>query len=439
MDSASQKCDSGRGLWQCYLRASSSSMLHPGLVWICLVSWMVSSSQSVDVNCCPKGSVWQAHSLNCSDGMKIQLSCPYGSYLIDPSVDTDNFTVVHENGQAWLRFTEIHYQSIPSSRFCMVDGENSSQAIVCFEGEYSNEHSSIWREILFCVLGVISAVFLIATLAVYVLLPELREIQDKVMMAVVTALAVSYIVLSIQNLRPQEENDEAICVSLGFILYFSFMSAFFWLNIVAFNIWRTVWFKNCTIKERNLFTAYCIYGWGGPLCFLVATLLTHHLEGEHLKPGFGERNCWFSGNEQMWAYFYGPIGILLTLNMIYLGMAGWRLWHQYCDYSGNKLRVLRFKCMLYIKLIFVMGITWIFEVVSYAEGSKDSIWIPTDILNALQGLIIFLLLVATRKRVRKLLARKRPCGIAFPKSWTAYEDEECEDVLPEEIELSQQG
>jgi hypothetical protein len=60
-------------------------------------------------------------------------------------------------------------------------------------------------------------------------------------------------------------------------------------------------------------------------------------------------------------------------------------------------------------------------------------------LNGLQGFIIFLLLVATRKRVRKLLAKKRPCGFAFPKSWAAYEDEECEEVLPEELELSQQG
>lgn len=64
--------------------------------------------------------------------------------------------------------------------------------------------------------------------------------------------------------------------------------------------------------------------------------------------------------------------------------------------------------------------------------------IPTDILNTLQGFIIFLLLVVTRKRVRKLLAKKKPCGIVFPKSWTAYKDEEYEIVLPEELELSQQ-
>ncbi|XP_076656948.1 putative G-protein coupled receptor Mth-like 1 [Halictus rubicundus] len=409
-----------------------------GLVWICLLTRMVSSSHGVDVSCCPRGSIWMKESLNCSRGMKVQLSCPYGSYLLDPSISSDDkFTVTQENGKAWLNYMGSY--RIPSKEFCVGYHVNGSQALVCFQSEDASEHATVWRETLFCVLGVTSAVFLIATLAVYILLPELREIQDKVMMAAVTSLAVSYIVLSIQNLRPMENNDQGICVSLGFLLYFSFMSVFFWLNIVAFNIWRTVWFVNFSIKEKPLFAIYCIYGWGGPLCCLVVALFTHHLEGEHLRPGFGERNCWFSGSDQMWAYFYGPIGILLTLNMIYLGLAGWRLWHQYCDLNGNKLRVLRFKCMLYIKLILVMGLTWIFEVVSYAEGSKDSAWIITDILNALQGLIIFLLLVATRKRVRKLLARRRPCGIAFPKSWAAYEDEECEDVLPEEIELSQQG
>lgn len=83
---------------------------------------------------------------------------------------------------------------------------------------------------------------------------------------------------------------------------------------------------------------------------------------------------YFPGPTQLWAYFYGPIAILLSLNIIYLGLTGWRLWHQYRDYSGNKLRALRFKCMLYIKLIFVMGITWIFEVLSYAEDSKNNFW-----------------------------------------------------------------
>lgn len=86
-------------------------------------------------------------------------------------------------------------------------------ALICFEGE----HYVMWKNTLFCILSIISAIFLIATLAVYVLLPELREVQDKAMMAVVTSLAVSYIILSVQNLRLPGEKDYTICASLGMI------------------------------------------------------------------------------------------------------------------------------------------------------------------------------------------------------------------------------
>jgi len=89
------------------------------------------------------------------------------------------------------------------------------------------------------------------------------------------------------------------------------------------------------------------------------------------------QNIWiyFAGTAQTWAYFYGPVTILLTLNMIYLSLTSWRLWHQYRDYTGSKLRVLRFKCLLYIKLVLVMGITWIFEIISFAIDTKmDEFW-----------------------------------------------------------------
>ncbi|GAB1868278.1 G-protein coupled receptor Mth2 [Camponotus japonicus] len=426
-----------------YSRQLGASSIR-GSLWLPLVLWLlaISPSLSFDVSCCPEGTSWQ-HSANCSDGTKIRLQCTNGIFLIDPEQnDYDNFTVVYEDDTAWLR-PEMSHEKIPASSFCITNStrNNGKIALVCFDDDLIENVSMMWKSTLVCIVSIISAIFLIATLAVYVILPELRELQDKAMMAAVTTLAVSYIVLSIQHVQPIIiDDDYTTCVSFGFILYFAFMSAFFWLNIVAFNVWRTVWFKNFRVRDQSLYYAYCIWGWGGPACFLITALTLHHAEGHHLKPGFGDYSCWFGGAAQTWAYFYGPVGILLTLNMIYLGLTSWCLWHQYRDYTGGKLRVLRFKCMLYIKLILVMGITWIFELMSFAIDTKiDEFWIPTDLLNGLQGFIIFLLLVATRKRVRKLLAKKRPCGIAFPKSWAAYEDEECEQVLPEELELSQQG
>lgn len=43
------------------------------------------------------------------------------------------------------------------------------------------------------------------------------------MMAVVTSLAVSYIILSVQNLRLSGEEDYTICASLGIIRWYEFI------------------------------------------------------------------------------------------------------------------------------------------------------------------------------------------------------------------------
>lgn len=74
---------------------------------------------------------------------------------------------------------------------------------------------NMWKGTLVLIVSIISAIFLIATLAIYVMLPELRELQDKAMMASVTTLAVSYTVLSIQHINPIIDGNYNTCVSFG--------------------------------------------------------------------------------------------------------------------------------------------------------------------------------------------------------------------------------
>lgn len=54
-------------------------------------------------------------------------------------------------------------------------------------------------------------------------------------------------------------------------------------------------FAEKEINQSRTFLYYCIYGYGCPTLFLAAILITHHVEGEHVKPGFGVNNCWFAG------------------------------------------------------------------------------------------------------------------------------------------------
>lgn len=410
-------------------------------VWILFLNWLTWTSTLSDatanINCCQNGAKWLA-GRNCSDGSNINLHCTEGFFQVD--YEHEKFNITETSNGVVLDLIDDGPHEITQDKFCLISTDNvdNPTALICFDDSYMGEAYS-WKDVLYIILSMISAIFLIITLIIYLILPELREIQDKAMMGAISSLAVSYIILCIQYIKDKFSDDTTLCVTLAFFLYYAFMIAFFWLNIVAFNIWRTVWFKHFVIKDRILFPIYCVFGLFVPTCFLLSALLTHHIKGNHLKPHFGESKCWFNGTEEVWVFFYGPIAILLTLNVIYLGLTSWRLWHECRKYNGNKLRALRFKCLLYTKLVLVMGVTWIFEILSYAISSTGWFWIPTDILNSSQGIIIFLLLVVSRKRVRKLLAKKKPFGIVFPKSWIAYEDEECEVVLPEELELSQQG
>jgi len=84
------------------------------LLWLCLLASLISPSLSVDVSCCPEGTVWQ-YSSNCSDGTEIRLECS-GIFLMDPELsEHDNFTVIYEDDTAWL-LPDVDYEKIPAGR-----------------------------------------------------------------------------------------------------------------------------------------------------------------------------------------------------------------------------------------------------------------------------------------------------------------------------------
>lgn len=60
----------------------------------------------------------------------------------------------------------------------------------------------------------------------------------------------------------------------------------------------------------------------------------------------------------------------------------------------------------------------------------------TDVLNTLQGILIFLILVVFRKRVVRGLASRSFCGVRLPGRWRSAADDECGEI-EEELNLSE--
>ncbi|KAG8228113.1 hypothetical protein J437_LFUL000115 [Ladona fulva] len=192
-------------------------------------------------------------------------------------------------------------------------------------------------------------------------------------------------------------------------MYFWLLASFFWLNIASFNVWRSVEYQRFYFNDSQLFWIYFAYGWGSPLMFLIAALVVHHAPEtieEMLRPNFAESKCWFHGNLETWAYFYGPVSVLLGMNIIFFLMTVFRLWRlSSCDSAVPGLRSSRFKCVLYLKIFLIMGILWVFEVLSFVVNDSEGFWYITDTLNSLQGVFIFFVVVC-RTRVLNGLAKR---------------------------------
>ena len=69
---------------------------------------------------------------------------------------------------------------------------------------------------------------------------------------------------------------------------------------------------------------------------------------------------------------------------------------------------------MYLKLFVVMGISWIMEILAWFINSVPNyVWYPTNMLNSLQGLIIFIIFVCKKKIKQQLLKRYsgQNCGL----------------------------
>ena len=98
---------------------------------------------------------------------------------------------------------------------------------------------------------------------------------------------------------------------------------------------------------------------------------------------------------------------------------------------------------MYLKLFIVMGITWVLEILAWVIGTNilpKYIWYLADIINALQGLIIFVVFVCRRKIKEMLLKqfRGKTCGpFKIPISDSIASNSNTATSLSESISMQQ--
>ncbi|XP_053592814.1 G-protein coupled receptor Mth2 isoform X1 [Microplitis demolitor] len=356
-----------------------------------------------------------------SNNFKIikNMICPYGMYRLEPERYTDDEFIIFSNGS--LKTTEI---ILSQSEYCIDWNENLNNiiVIVCHipqseDQEFDNPIKTIVHPI-----GVmISIPFFAATLFVYAVIPELRNLYGITLMCYVGCIFGAYSFLVASRLIYY---GHFLCVLIAFVIHFSFLASFFWLNVMCFDIWWTFGgFRalqgSIKQRERKKFIIYSSYAWGcAGILTGICLIMDFHpsIPSSFIRPQFGEQSCWFTTDAAKAIYFYGPMGMTVICNIILFISTAIKIVnhkketaHHLKGIDSHRHDDNKQWFNLYLKLFIVMGINWSMEIISWlCKDAPDYVWYVTDIANTLQGLIIFIIFV-WKDKIKRLLLKRFGC------------------------------
>ncbi|XP_070069548.1 G-protein coupled receptor Mth-like isoform X1 [Drosophila takahashii] len=252
---------------------------------------------------------------------------------------------------------------------------------------------------------IISMVCLLLIITAYLLVKKLRNLFGKCFICYMACLFMGYLFL----LLDLWDLSQDFCLTAGFLGYLFFMAAFCWLSVISLELQKKLSGSTSVHSFLNL----SIYAWGMAVALTGVTYLANQLvHNNDLSPRIGtEDRCWINTQySSAIIYFYGPMFLIIMLNLIMLIVSVTRR----IDVSLNlendlkrKQELLAENFLFFFRLFIILGISSIFKIISYYVQSNQfwaDVFLVADYLNWSQGFIIFVLFIlkgSTQKLLRE--------------------------------------
>ncbi|XP_071804839.1 adhesion G-protein coupled receptor G6-like [Asterias amurensis] len=252
----------------------------------------------------------------------------------------------------------------------------------------------------------VSMVGLTVTIATYVAFPALRRnVAGKSLMSLVAALFFAQATMLIGfNMNDIQE----LCSGFAIAGHFFWLSAFFWMNLLAIDIYRTFGvgtrLKNVSTYNRSVW-CYALYGWGSPTVIVCVCVILSYCNCVDVDVHYGDSEaCWLGGGTANLVAFGVPVALIIGTNAVLFALTiiGIRITRRASGKmnitQGQKSSVNRANTdlFLYVKLSAIMGFTWIFGFIA-SLFNLPAFWYPYIILNSLQGALVCLAFVCNRR------------------------------------------
>ncbi|KAL3282448.1 hypothetical protein HHI36_005634 [Cryptolaemus montrouzieri] len=357
----------------------------------------------------------------------------FGSGLYVLNENKYNFTV--DKSGAYISYqnkTEsFKYHSVLERSYCMEyaqKGEMNKYALFAEPSKPKLETKfavTRWVKILSCI-------FLILTICVYLLLPKMRNLFGKILLSYSVSTLLFFFLLSFSQFYYNTTSNE-VCRIMGFSSVLASIWSFTWLHIMCIDIWFSFGTPRTLTgplqkNEWKRFIQYSLYGWLLPALWVLMIVLFNitSILPNRIHPYVGNFKCYLENNDTQpgnYAYL-----LFITLPLLVQQIINSILFIKtimYClkvkaeiekmndarkqtDYNAGKERsqeyynVIFCRLGLIMKLAVIMGVSFLFETISSMYNFQkytvtSYIEVVWDTINCLQGVFIFIIFICKKK------------------------------------------
>ncbi|XP_054709486.1 G-protein coupled receptor Mth2-like [Uloborus diversus] len=251
----------------------------------------------------------------------------------------------------------------------------------------------------------LSVLCLILSIIIYSILPEFRNVHGKNLISLSSCLLTTFSFL-ILDLILRRRISYSFCFLIAIIIHITFVATFFWTNVMAYDIWRSITkmaAKNHHKSSSRKYLKYSIYAW---IATILATIPAATFEATDLiplryRPSFGVTRCWLSGFTAFAYYFNLPVGVILFGNLVMFLLTIRKLWMIKKMTAILQTKKHEQRLNLYLKLFLVMGITWATEFIPWMTGIFE-LYAVAGMITALHGVILFFIFVFKKRIFRQM-------------------------------------
>lgn len=267
----------------------------------------------------------------------------------------------------------------------------------------SGDGGSRVKYILSYVCVMLSVVFSFLTFVVYCLFKELRTQPGINNMMLAFVLMVSQLLYQF-GYNTAEEVSTIACSLLGFIIHYTWLLLLMWMNACTVHMFRVFCCNQTNVSRFNACKTtvlYLTYSAISAAIPCLANFIAAMVRSNGKQVGYGGDFCYIQPFSHDIYLLAVPAGCIVTANIILYIVVVVFIQRAKCKISKNLDN--QQLASAYVKLSTITGATWIFGFL-YILTSHEWAEYMFIILNASQGLFIFLAFIVNQKTF--LLCRK---------------------------------